>query len=146
MEAQLLKTNSKVYQDRIFKYLLGIIDDEESIGMTDSKKIKFLFERWDEEHNNAYNKKKFPNEQARLADWISGLPSSINLPAYNHEVLDLAKELHDVKFLSDRQENIITENFYSHVASQLLKLREKFAKPTGKNDLEGFLNSVGITL
>lgn len=121
----LLRTNTKEYKERIYKYLLESIDFEDLEGeeITDRQKIDYLFAHFESEYG--HEKRRTPNEQERLKGWLMGLPSYINIAFYNYDILELAKELHNTKVLTEKEENKILENYWDHIAFMLLKLKRE---------------------
>lgn len=118
----MLKTNSSQYRNNIYTYLLDKIDGTEYQVKTDtpSEKMEFLFTTFLKEfiHKNNYH---LPI-QKNLAEWLSGLPSIIDLPIYNGDVLSLAKSLLETDNLSEDLEDKIIENYYNHMARHLIYL------------------------
>jgi hypothetical protein len=118
----LLKTNSKVYNDKMNVYLGLIIDFEGTL----QEKINFVVNDFCSQANHPANLRKFPNDQQRLADFFLGLPSSIAIPFTNFEILETAKYLHGTNFLTEKEEDTIVKNFFSHMAMKVLRLNQKF--------------------
>tara|TARA_R100001463_G_scaffold95332_1_gene149915 strand:- start:8 stop:385 length:378 start_codon:yes stop_codon:yes gene_type:complete len=87
---------------------------------TPSEKMEFLFTTFLKEfiHKNNYH---LPI-QKNLAEWLSGLPSVIDLPFYNGDILSLAKSLLETDNLSEDLEDKIIENYYNHMAVHLIYL------------------------
>ena len=122
----MLKTNSRKYQENFKKYILSVIDSEDlpSETMTDKEKINFVMDRFTNEHDFEYNKRKIPNTQERFGDWLQG--GALNIPMYYDEVLNLAKKLLETDTL--KNENRIINNYYSFMALQIIRLNEKLNK------------------
>lgn len=125
----LLKTNSKVYRERIYTFLLESIEFEDLEGaeITNRQKIDYFFSEFESIANYPNNIRKFPNEQNRLADYLQGLPSSLQIPFYNYDILNLVKELHGVKELTEKQEDTILANYWNHISFMLISLRKKLS-------------------
>ena len=122
----MLKTNSKKYQENFKNYILSVIDSEDlpSETMTDKEKINFVMDRFKNEHDHEYNKRKIPNNQKRFGDWLQC--GALNIPMYDDEVLNLAKKLLETDTLKN-QDRIIN-NYYSFMALQIIRLNEKLNK------------------
>ena len=136
--ATLLNTNTKIYRERIQEYLLGSLDfdsyDEYSgKELSDLEKVSAFFDEFDRVTNFPNNRHRHPREVDRLADFLQGLPSYIDIPFSYHHILELAKQLHEVDSLSENQENRIINNYWLHMASHLLKLRKKYEVADTKN-------------
>ena len=119
----MLKTNSKKYQANFKNYILSVIDGEDlpSETMTDKEKINFVMDRFTNEHDYEYNRRKIPNNQERFGDWLQG--GALNIPMNHDQVLNLAKKLLETDKL--KNENIIIEKYYSFMALQIIRLNEK---------------------
>ena len=126
----MLRTNTKKYLSNIQTYLLNAIDSEgyENQPTTDKEKINFLIDCYNSEFNHAYNVKMYPNEQIRLGNWLSGLPSVLNIPFYPSEIIKLAKDLQEVKTYDKKTEERICENYFNFIALHILKLNNKLNK------------------
>lgn len=121
----LLKTNSKQYTSKLHKFLLDNIyfEDLDGVEITDKQKIDYFFATFESEFNYHQNIRRWPNYQVRLANWLMGLPSVINIPFSNYDILEFAKELHNVDDLTTRQEDTICENYFMHIALHLLRIK-----------------------
>jgi len=126
----MLRTNSKKYLNNIQTYLLNAIDSEgyENQPTTDKEKISFLIDCYNSEYNHAYNVKMYPNEQVRFGNWLSGLPSVLNIPFYPSEILKLARQLQEVEKYDKKTEERICENYFNFIALHILKLNKKLNK------------------
>jgi|SaaInlStandDraft_1057018.scaffolds.fasta_scaffold48547_4 hypothetical protein len=126
----MLRTNSKKYLNNIQTYLLNAIDSDgyENKPTTDKEKISFLIDCYNSEYNHAYNVKMYPNEQIRFGNWLSGLPSVLNIPFYPSGILELAKELQEVETYDKKTEDRICENYFNFMALHILKLNQKLNK------------------
>ena len=125
----MLRTNSKKYLNNIQTYLLNAIDSEgyENQPTTDKEKISFLIDCYNSEYNHAYNVKMYPNEQVRFGNWLSGLPSVLNIPFYPSEILKLARQLQEVETYDKKTEERICENYFNFMILKL-QLGKKKAK------------------
>ena len=124
----MLRTNAKKYAQNIEIYLLGQIDGTDYGVQTETpeQKIKFVFDTYETEHNYPQNKQRTPNHQQRFADWLAGLPSAISLPYESHKIIELAKELQELKgeYPKGTEESII-KNYFSFMSYQIHKLQDK---------------------
>lgn len=123
----MLKTNSKKYLNNIQSYILDSIDSEgyDIKTETPTEKLDFLFDCFEVEFNYKNNKLRYPNLQDRFANWLQGLPSVINLPYQEYEILQLSKILFEVDTLSEKLKNQIINNYWSFMAFQIIKLKNK---------------------
>ena len=123
----MLRTNSKKYLSNIENYLIAAIytEDHKTEAITDAQKIAFLMSCYDSEFNHKYNAIRYPNEQTRFANWLAGLPSSISIPFYYNDIIELAKQLQEVDVYSEKTEQRICENYFNFMAYHILKLNNK---------------------
>lgn len=115
---------------KLIFFLLDSIEIEEKEDATSSEKIKFFFDCYDREFNHEYNKKRYPNEQERLKNYLQGLPSCINIPFYNWDILELYKELNGIKTLSSKKEESVLKYYWDKIAFTLLQLKRKHSRLT----------------
>ena len=123
----MLRTNSKKYLNNIQTYLINAIDSDgyENQPTTDKAKVSFLVDCYNSEYNHAYNVKMYPNEQNRFANWLSGLPSVLNIPFYPSSILELSKELQEVETYDQKTKDKICDNYFNFMAYHILKLNQK---------------------
>ena len=126
----MLRTNSKKYLNNIQTYLINAIDSDgyENQPTTDKAKVSFLVDCYNSEYNHAYNVKMYPNEQNRFANWLSGLPSVLNIPFYPSSILELSKELQEVETYDQKTKDKICDNYFNFMAYHILKLNQKLNK------------------
>lgn len=77
-----------------------------------------FFERFQAEHEYPNNLKLFPNRMLRLADYLSGLPSTISIPFYYYEIRELVLKFEPE--VSERTLERWENNFFKIVADILL--------------------------
>ncbi len=123
----MLKTNSKKYLNNIQSYILDSIDSEgyDIKTETPTEKLDFLFDCFEVEFNYKNNQLRYPNFQDRFANWLQGLPSVINLPYQEYEILQLSKIFFEVYTLTKKQKETIINNYWSFMAFQIIKLKNK---------------------
>ena len=123
----MLRTNSKKYLANIQNYLLDAIntDDHKTEATTHAEKIAFVMACYNSEFNHKFNQARHPNEQTRFANWLAGLPSVLNIPFYNDDIINLAKELQEVETYAEKMEQRICDNYFNFMAYHILKLNQK---------------------
>jgi len=123
----MLRTNSKKYLANIQNYLLDAIntDDHKTEATTHAEKIAFVMACYESEFNHKFNQARHPNEQTRFANWLAGLPSVLNIPFYNDDIINLAKELQEVETYAEKMEQRICDNYFNFMAYHILKLNQK---------------------
>ena len=97
MTQKLKRTNSKDYTDRMESFLLEAIENGKE---TSKGKINLFFLTFEKCTNYAYNLHRYLTRQNRLADYLQGLPSDFSIPFYNYDILNFAKEIHEVDSLT----------------------------------------------
>ncbi len=128
----MLRTNSKKYLSNIQNYLLDAIntDDHTTEATTHAEKLAFVMSCYESEFNHKYNQARHPNEQTRFAHWLAGLPSVLNIPFYNDDIIKLAKRLQEVDTYPNEKNTTkrIIENYFNFMAFHILKLNAKLNK------------------
>ena len=128
----MLRTNSKKYLNNIQTYLIDSVNTEDALhnAITDAEKIAFVMACYDSEFNHKYNQARHPNEQTRFANWLAGLPSVLNIPFYNNDIISLAKRLQEVETYPNEKNTTktIIDNYFNFMAYHILKLNSKLNK------------------
>lgn len=118
--------NSKAARAVIFRYILDSVQDCEAENMNDAEKTAYLWARFESEYNYANNRKRIPNLQARVAEWLSGL--AIGIAYTNTDIVALAEEWQDCK-LSDKQAQRVIDNYFSFMAFKVMQLCKAHITP-----------------
>lgn len=126
--ATLKRTNSKAYRSNVFRFILDRIEFDNVSELTDRQKVEYLLAHFESEAGYKYNVQRFPNRQELLAQWLMGLPSYINLPFANYEILQEVAKLHEVEQVPPNKEDVILNNYWQHMAFMILTLNEKLSK------------------
>lgn len=106
-----------------FEYLLDCIDTEQiGEGATDKEKIDFVFKTFEIEYGYSYNKRIYPNECERLAQYLRGLPSCVNVAFINYEIVQIGKSWGFCKTL--KSETKFVENWFEVCAFRLIQMRD----------------------
>ena len=107
---------------KINSILLGAIDtDENTQNLTP---IKYLFDRFEGEYNHSYNKKRYPNDQTRIGEWLKGFASVINLPFTNGGIMKFYKQVYNTENFTLAQQSKLIKNYYNFIAFHLIKLNK----------------------
>ena len=70
-----MKTNSKEVRNAIKTHILACVYDySENNFATLKEACNHLYNEFNRVTNDAYNKKRFPNEQKRFEDYLQGIP------------------------------------------------------------------------
>ena len=117
-----------------FDYILeSIADDEDypTTDKTDAEKLQLVLNTFNVEVNHINNKKRIPNLQERFADYLSGLPSVINIDFENYEILKIAIKWESLPNVyinnKDRetQEWKVLNNWFNFISAKLFQLCNK---------------------
>lgn len=72
-----LKTNSKQVREEIRQHIIYCVTSEDEQNYDNIQDAaNRLYEEFDRVANHEYNKRKFPNDQERFSDYLTGLPFS----------------------------------------------------------------------
>lgn len=106
-----------------FEYLFDCIDTEQ-IGesSTDKEKVDFVFKTFETEYGNPYNKRIYPNECERLAQYLRGLPSCVNIAFTNYDIIQIGKSWGFCK--TSKAETKFIENWFDMCAFRLIQMRD----------------------
>jgi len=113
---------SRLTKDQINQYKQYFIDciDGENYNQelkTDKEKIQFVFDCFNSEYWH-WNKRR--NIQKVFAEYLSGLPSCVNIVFMNYDILQLAERINGK--LTEKQEEKILENYWNFMSSIFFKL------------------------
>lgn len=103
-----------------YAYILDAIDFEGS----DLEKVDFFFYNFNEEYNSEYEKRRYPNLQVRIAEYLKGLPSCIGIAFSDYDIEQIVKSWGYCK--TDKQAAKIVSDWWSVIASRLLQLKEYY--------------------
>ena len=113
---KLKRTNTNEYKKAFYKEFNLMLQNYGSYNTTINK----LIASFEIEANHDNNKKKFPSLQARLADWLQGLPDGFTL-CYRYEILDFVASTHGILKVPEDKEDICIKNIYSFCANMIIK-------------------------
>jgi len=109
------------------KFINFVIDSiQADENATKSEKINYFFDCYDREFNHEYNKKRYLNEQERLKNYLQGLPSCINIPFYNWDILEMYKKINGIKSVSSKKEESVLKYYWDKIAFTLIQLKQKY--------------------
>lgn len=121
-----MKTNTKEFNNIYFQYILDSIQFEDFDPKNDKEKMELFWVTFDQEKNYENNKKRIPNLQDRVADWLQGLPSCTKLKFSNWEILELAVSQGSLpENYTEKQGDRITENYWNFTAFKIIQLSKK---------------------
>jgi transglutaminase-like putative cysteine protease len=86
LESSLMRTNTNAYKALIRAHILTGVYDYEGED-TEAARAAWIFDRFKSEYDYPNNRKRIPNNQARVAEWLSGLP--LNIAYWNCDIRQL---------------------------------------------------------
>lgn len=109
-----------------YAYILDCIysDSVDVDSLSDKEKVELVFDTFNVEYNDAYNKRCYPNIQVRLANWIQGLPTVLGVAFSDYDIAEIGKSWGYCK--SDKQAAKFVDNWWNVIAYRLLKLKEYY--------------------
>jgi hypothetical protein len=129
---RLSSDQNKKYKEFI---LNSIIDDPRELGYDfnfnkssniNQSKIDFFFNQFYQEYQWQIVR---IGEMQALIEYLQGLPSTIHLPIYYYDIIQLAKKFESIpENASEKETAKICENFYNFIANKLIQLKRKGAK------------------
>lgn len=94
---------------------------------TPKQKFQFVLDCFSKEYDCENFRRRTPNSQERVGEWLSGLPSCINIPFYNVDILALAKDLQEIDGETKKSwENAVLKNYWNFMAFHIIKLQQKY--------------------
>lgn len=117
----MLKTNSKKYRENFNTLILeSVIDEAGNEFPSVGDAITEFIRRFEGEANHDHNKKRIPNLQMRIADYLQGLP--FHFPFYNNEILELDKRLREFDYdLPEKKQAQILDSYWEFLSVQLIR-------------------------
>jgi hypothetical protein len=123
-----MKLNHHKYKKNYKNYILNSINSE-SYDITtnsDQDKINFFINTFKKEYDFMIDRVGI---YKALTEYLAGLPSTIRLPIYNHDILKLAINMGSVDpELSEKQEDNIINNYYNFMANIILSIHKTLNK------------------
>ena len=109
-------------------YILDSIDnsgyDNAKPLITPKEKLQFLQNTLKSEYGHEIERK---GTQTARADWLSGLPSSIDLPFQNNEILTFAEKMGSLRNNpTEKEEERILEGYWNYMSNQIGRLNTKY--------------------
>lgn len=92
---------------------------------TDAEALQFFFDTFNEEFNNQQNKRRYPNLQERIGQYLQGLPSCCNIDYTNYNILLLGVKWGVLSSMDDKKAYKFLENFFSVCGLRILQAARK---------------------
>ena len=119
-----MKLHHTKYKKNYAKFILGSIKPyEEDKPIKDDQKLDYLINVFKKESNFNNQRESF---QSAFSYWLSGLPSVIDLPFYNGEIIELAVEMGSLdKNHTEQQAEKIYSIYWNFMAYMVLDMKIK---------------------
>lgn len=119
-----MKLHHTKYKKNYAKFILDSIKPyEEDKPIKDDQKLDYLINVFKKESNFNNQREGF---QSAFSRWLSGLPSVIDLPFYNGEIIELAVKMGSLdKNHTEQQAERIYINYWNFMAYMVLDMKIK---------------------
>ena len=110
-------------------YIINAIDASgyDASPKTNAEKIAFLRATFNREYGHEIKRQGI---QGAVSDWLRGLPSAVNLPFCNADIIDLAISWGSLPANpSEKQAERITANYWNFMAAKMLQLFNGYRVP-----------------
>ncbi len=127
-----LRTNSKKYKANIKKYILDNIDVTDSdkkyvYPNSENAKLHYVLSRFKSEYLHEYNLIRYKGNISKIMEeWLSGL--ALNFDYYYYDIIQVSKKLHEVDEFTEKYEERIKQNWWQHLANEILYLTDQKTK------------------
>jgi hypothetical protein len=118
----LKNTNTKEFTRKVWTHLKsGAYDVDEN--MTFAEFAAYSWERFDSEYNYEQNRRRYPQLQVRVKEWLSGL--ALTVACYNGDIVNVLEEWHDCQ-LTDKQVDRLVLNWFNFLSFKLIQLWREY--------------------
>lgn len=119
-----MRTNSNAFKAIMNEYLFHALNDIDSELSTYNEVANYSYNRFKSEFCHEYERKRTPNLQNRLSEYLQCLPFQIDFE--NYKILELAKEWSQLPSnATEKQEDKILANWWNFISYQILKFWER---------------------
>lgn len=114
----------KKLQEYILSTIDGDIYDKEL--KTKTQKVRFVMDCFKSEYLHSNNRNQYRSNPSKvLGEWLSGLPSSVNVVFYNYDILNIAVLLDLIPVnANEEEEDKFLNGWFELIASEILSMRE----------------------
>jgi hypothetical protein len=123
-----MKLNNHKYKKNYKNYILNSINSEGHDIKTnsDQDKINFFIDTFKKEYDFMIDRVGI---YRALPEYLAGLPSTITLPIYYKDILQLSIDMGSVNSeLSEKQEDNIINNYYNFMSNMILSIHKTLNK------------------
>lgn len=93
----------------------------ESENPTESDLMRYILRSFNAEHNDEYYRKRMPNLQDRIADWLQGLPSACSIGFTHYDIAETGREW-GVSDNDDYLYGAFNEHWWKRVAFRIIQI------------------------
>jgi len=111
-----MQKHTQKLSDHIQTHILAGVYDFDG---DDTARARHIWARFNSEYNHPENRQRLPNTQARVAEWLSGLP--LHIAFANYEILELW-ESWTGDTLTEAQGDLVIKLWFGRLAFNLLNL------------------------
>lgn len=104
-----------------FEYILDRITSDYCVLNTELEKINYFVDRFSKEYNDPYNKKRWPNTQDRIKEYLMGLPFGIDYE--NYRIIEIGKLWGFCG--TPAKENSFVSNWFNVCAFRIIQLCQR---------------------
>ena len=72
-------------------YILDAIHNDGESFADDADAVRYVWERFNDEYNNAQNKRICPNLSERVGQWLQGLPSCVGIAYTCADIIEIGR-------------------------------------------------------
>lgn len=105
-----------------YAYILDAINNSENENATDKENINYFFKVFSDEYDNPYSRKCYPVLQTRIAQYIQGLPSCIDIAFTDYDIINIGKSWGCCK--TGKNEDTFIYNWFNLCAQRLIELKD----------------------
>ena len=117
-----MKTNNKAFQAHVRAHILDALYDYTGPN-DDESRARRIRDKFESEYDRPDNRRRTPNHQARVAEWLSGLP--LNIAYANCDILALSESWHGESH-SEKQAERIVSNWFNLLAFNLILIWREY--------------------
>ena len=131
-----LRLNTKEFQNLMEGYILSRIGSEDKELTTPAEKLEYAYKSFLSECWTEYEQQRHAGNKINgFADYLKGLPSSIEVDYMNYRILEIAKTFNTYKDTTgmsekqiDKYESFIIENWWNVVSINFFRLLNKYSQ------------------
>jgi len=105
-----------------FQYIFDRIQSDDVLLTNDYDKMHHFFKCFDSEYNHEYNRKRWPNLQDRIREYISGLPSCFFIDFLYCDIIAVGKSWGYCQ--TEKKEDDFCANWFNTIAFRLVQLNK----------------------